>query len=312
MRILLTLLLLLTHLPAVDGMGGYAGTFTRMGTNARAMALAGALVADLNTGYLALTNPASLTYVDRRELGLSYIALPLDRSLQSISVAFFLPPTAAVSVSYLRAGDDQIQGRNSIGQRTGALTYAEQMPVLSFANQITRTISVGMNAKLLFIDLAGESTKGLAIDLGFLYRRESGLGLAVRAENVTGSYSWKVAAENGERVYSEYLPLIISSGVHLPWRQFSLFTQLDVVYPRFPQDDQIAMGDPILQFRVACETLVEDHLYVRGGWDTTAPTLGLGLQYAVLNTADSRVDYSLLMARGREGFGHFFTWIFSL
>lgn len=312
MRIMLAILLLLTSLPAVDGMGGYAGVFTRLGTNARAMAMAGALVADLNPGYLALTNPASATYVDRRELGLSYIALPLDRSLQSISLAFFLPPTAAVGVSYLRAGDDQIQGRNSIGQRTGNLTYAEQMAVLTFANQITRTISVGMNAKMLFINLADESTKGFAIDLGLLYRRESGLSLAFRAENVTGSYSWKVAAENGERVYSEYLPLIVSGGFRLPWRQFALFTQLDAVYPRLPKDGGIAMADPIIQFRVASEILIEERLFVRGGWDTTAPTLGIGLQYAVLNVADSRVDYSLLMARGREGFGHFFTWVFNL
>ncbi len=312
MRFFLTFLLLLTRLPAVAGLGGYAGAPLRLGTNARSVALAGALVADLNPGYPAFTNPAGATYVTRGEVGLSYIALPLDRSLQTVSTAFFLPPTAAVGLSYLRAGDDQIQGRNSIGQRTGDLVYTEQFALLTFANQLTPTISVGLNAKLLLIALADEDSKGFAIDVGFLYRRASGLSLAARIENLTGSYSWRVAAESGEKTYDDYLPLILSGGTRLPWRQFYFFTQLDLVYPRISQDQGIALADPILLFRAAVETLVEERLFVRGGWDGSAPSLGVGLQYAVRKRADSRVDYSLLLGRGREGFGHLFTWVFSL
>lgn len=312
MRFFLACLLLLTRLPAVTGLGGYAGASLRMGTNARSMALAGALVADLNPGYAAFANPAGATYINRGEVGLSYIALPLGRSLQSVSTAFFLPPTAAVGLSYLRAGDDQIQGRNSIGQRTGDLAYTEQIAVLTFANQLTPTIGVGMNAKLLLINLADEDSKGFAIDVGFLYRRASGLSLAVRVENLTGSYSWQVAAENGEQAYNDYLPLILSTGTRLPWRQFTFFAQLDLVYPRLAQDNRSALADPILLFRLALETLVEERFFVRGGLNASAPTLGVGLQYAIRKPADSRVDYSLMMGRGREGFGHLFTWVFSL
>lgn len=312
MRLFLTCLLLLTRLPAVAGLGGYAGASLRLGTNARSVALGGALVADLNRGYSALANPASATYVNRAEVGLSYIALPLNRSLQSVSTTFFLPPTAAVGLSYLRAGDDQIQGRNSIGQPTGDLSYAEQFAILTFANQLTPTISVGMNAKLLLIALADEDSRGFAIDVGVLYRRSSGLSLAVRAENVTGSYSWRVAAESGEQAYVDHLPLILSGGTSLPWREFTFFAQLDLLYPRLAQDKGIALADPILIIRAAMETLVEERLFVRGGWDGSAPTLGVGLQYAIRKPADSRVDYSLLLGRGREGFGHLFTWVFGL
>ena len=67
--------------------GGYPGAFARVGYDARSMALACALLADINSGFLALTNPASTVHVQKRELGLSYLSLPLDRHLQSPSPA---------------------------------------------------------------------------------------------------------------------------------------------------------------------------------------------------------------------------------
>ena len=147
--------------------GGYAGAFARIGGDARNVALAGALVADVNSGHLALTNPASLVYVQRREVGLSYTALPLDRSLQGLSLALSLPPMAAAGISYQRAGDDNIQGRNNIGEATEVLTYNENMLVLSFANRLSPAISLGLSAKVLWVNLAEEGSRGFGLDGGW-------------------------------------------------------------------------------------------------------------------------------------------------
>ncbi len=295
--------------PAV---GGYTGAFIRLGSDARSMALAGALVADINSGFLALTNPASLVFVQRREVGLSYMSLPLDRSLQGLGLALGLPPTAAAGVSYLRAGDDNIQGRNSIGQTTGQLTYNENMAVLSFANRLRANLSMGLNAKLLFINLAEESSWGFALDLGLLYSRPSGFHLAFNAQNVTGSYSWKVAASPGERIYQDYLPLIIQTGVRLPWRHFTFFLQGDAVAPKIKEGNRVFYGRVVPVFRVAIEDLLRDQYFLRIGFENTTFTMGLGLRYTIRHQYDGRVDYSLSLGKAAEGMGHLFTWVFSL
>ncbi|MCK4578472.1 MAG: PorV/PorQ family protein [Candidatus Marinimicrobia bacterium] len=316
-NISLLAIILLTLNGQAKASSGYAGAYTTIGSDARSVALAGATVADINSGYLAYTNPASLAYVDRLEVGLSHIALPLDRSLQSASIATRLPPTAAVSLSYIRAGDDKIQGRNSVGQPTGELTYADQMISLTFANQLTGTISMGMNANLLLISLADENAKGFAIDFGFLYHRPSGLNVAVRVRNLTGAYSWKVAAADKERGYKDYLPLVISAGTRLPWRQFVLFAATNLAYPRVEVSTGAArigaaLADPIATVHLALETEIDGRFYLRGGLNQNTPTIGVGLQYTIRKHKDSRVDYSFHPGVNREGFGHLFSWIFAL
>lgn len=292
--------------------GGYAGAFARIGSDARSAALAGALVADVNSGYLALTNPASLVYVQRLEVGLSYMTLPLDRSLQGLCLAAGLPPTAAAGLSYLRAGDDNIQGRNSIGERTETLTYSENMVALSFANHLSQTISMGLNAKLLFINLGDEGSRGFGLDLGLLYHRSGGFNLALKVQNVTGAYSWKVAAFPGERLYTDYLPIIVSVGTRLPWRQFTFFGQTDVVVPKTKDGADVVYGSVVPVFRLAVEDLLRERYFLRLGLENITPTLGVGLRYSIRRPYDGRVDYSLSLGKTGEGVGHLFTWIFSI
>ncbi|UCH62379.1 MAG: hypothetical protein JSU77_11325 [Fidelibacterota bacterium] len=292
--------------------GGYAGAFTRIGGDARSVALAGALVADVNSGYLALTNPASLVYVQRREIGLSYMSLPLDRSLQTLSLALGLPPSAAASLSYLRAGDDNIQGRNSIGEPTEALSYNENMVVLSFANRLNPVISLGINAKLLFVNLGDEASEGFGLDLGLLYHRPSGFNLALKVQNITGAYSWKVAASMGKRNYVDYLPVTVSLGGRLPWRHFTFLGQTDVVVPKIKDGDKVTYGSAVPVSRLAVEDLLGERYFIRGGFENTTPTLGVGLRYSIRQSYDSRVDYSLSLGKSGEGIGHFFTWTFSI
>ncbi|MFC1483532.1 hypothetical protein ACFL5M_03020 [Candidatus Neomarinimicrobiota bacterium] len=307
--ILIAITLLRAEGPAI---GGYAGAFSQIGTDARSVALAGALVADINSGYLALTNPASLVYVQRREVGLSLMTLPLERSLQSLSFATSLPPTAAVSLSYIRAGDDNIQGRNSIGEPTEVLTYSDNLVMLSFANQYSQNLSMGLNAKLLFINLGDESSRGFALDLGFLYRHATGLALALKLQNVTGAYSWKVATSPGERLYVDYLPFIVNSGIRLPWRHYTFLGQADLVIPKVKESEKAQYKQPVPIFRGAVEDLLRDRYFIRLGIENTTFTLGAGLRYSVRQPFDSRIDYSLSLGKTTEGMGHFFSWIFSL
>ncbi|MFC1481871.1 hypothetical protein ACFL6E_06480 [Candidatus Neomarinimicrobiota bacterium] len=292
--------------------GGYAGAFARIGLDARQYALAGAVVADINTGYLANGNPASAVFVERLEFGFSHMALPLDRSLQSLSIGFHLPPQAAVSLSYLAAGDDNIQGRNSLGQRTELLEYKDQQVMLSFANQVTDRISVGINAKLLLTQVGPENARGFAIDAGLLYHTPKGFNVGCKIENLTGSESWSVALDRGENVYQDYLPLIFSIGTRVPWWHFAFLVQLDAFIPRIEQDSKMALGTLVPQYHIAVEETIANRVFARIGLDNQIPTLGAGIQYSVFSANDSRFDYGLSLGTAGEGFGHLFTWVFVL
>jgi hypothetical protein len=305
MRRILILLLVLagsafSQRPAT---GGYPGAFARLGSNARDVALGGALVADVNTGFLALTNPASLVYHQRREAGLSYLALPLGRSVQSVGLAFALPPTAAAGITYLRAGDDDIQARNSIGERLGTVSYSEQQIGLSFSNRLSAHISMGLTAKYLVQTLVDEVSRGFGIDLGLMYRRPSGLSAALRVENVTGAYNWKIDDAENSRDYVERLPVIFSLATRVPVRHYTIFAQADAIMPE--------QGGVVNIFRAAIEDHIGDRLFVRAGLNHLTPTAGVGLLFSIWDPLDSHLDYSLSLGRAGEGLGHLFSWVFT-
>ena len=232
--------------------------------------------------------------------------------MHSLVLALGLPPSAAVGISYLRAGDDNIQGRSSIGEPTETLTYSENMLVLSFANSLSATLSIGLNTKLLFMNLEEEDSRGFGLDIGLFYHGPKGFNTALSVQNITGSYSWKVAASQGERNYVDYFPMIVSAGFRLPWRHFTFFGQTDAMIPKVKEEEQISYGQPEPVFRFAVEDLLLDRYYIRGGFEHLTPTLGAGLRYSLRQPYDSRVDYSLSLGKTGEGFGHFFSWVFSL
>ncbi len=303
MRRLFILLLLASVLTAADGNGGgYAGAFSRYATDARSAALAGATVADINSGNLTFANPASLVFVTKLDLGLSYMSLPLDRSIQSGTLAFRLPPTAAAAVSFVGAGDDNIVGRNSIGQETEIFTYYEYLLSLSFANKIGKYLSMGFNANLLNIALAGESSSGFSLDFGMLLYHPRGYAVGFNASNISGSYAWRIGNSDDERSYTEYLPKIISIGARLPLLHFAFLGQFDIFMPDEGEISYIP--------RLAVEDVLNDRYFLRLGAQGREYSLGGGLAFTMKEVSDSRVDYSLTLNNRREGFGHLFTWVF--
>ncbi len=282
--------------------GGYAGVFSRYITNARSAALAGATVADINSGNMTSSNPASLVYITKLELGLSYMNLSLDRSIQSGTLAFKLPPSAAAAVSFVGVGDDNIVGRNSIGEVTETYTYYEYLLSLSFANKIGKYFSMGFNANLLNIALAGESSTGFSIDFGMLLYHPKGYALGINAHSITGSYAWRISDGNDERSYTEYLPKIVSIGARLPILHFAFLGQFDIFIPDVGEISYIP--------RLAVEDVLNDNYFLRIGAKGSEISLGGGLAFTMNKVNDSRVDYSITLNNKHEGFGHLFTWVF--
>lgn len=98
--------------------GGYAGGFLRLGTTARSTALGGGLTATVDPGWAAFHNPAALVFLENRHVSMFHHFLPLDRDLISATAASALPPTGGIGLGVLRAGVDNIDGRDGSGHQT--------------------------------------------------------------------------------------------------------------------------------------------------------------------------------------------------
>ena len=92
--------------------GGYAGSGFRYGSNAREIALAGALIADDTPGFYAFSNPALLHFAKSYQAGLSWQSMSLDRSIISGSIVKNLPPSAGMGLAIIQAGTDNISGKD--------------------------------------------------------------------------------------------------------------------------------------------------------------------------------------------------------
>ena len=152
----------------------FAGSFLRMGSSARSMAMGSAFTAEIDPGFAAYHNPASMVFLERRQLGFSHHLLPLDRRFTATNFSIPLPPTASLGVAWISAGVDKIDGRTGAGQHTQYLSTSEDAFMVSFAQQLFPWFSAGINVKILRhqlpineVDLSG---KGIGMDFGIFVK----------------------------------------------------------------------------------------------------------------------------------------------
>ena len=80
--------------------------------------MAGANLADGSDGYLQFSNPAQLPQLKSIGISSSFMLLPLDRSIQTLSITKSLPPSAGIALSLYRSATSNIQGRDLMNQFT--------------------------------------------------------------------------------------------------------------------------------------------------------------------------------------------------
>jgi hypothetical protein len=200
-RILASLLaaLLLLPLTATAQEDVAAGAFARMGFDARGMALGNALGADTSPGVSPYYNPALAPNATEQTLTASVGLLSFDRQLQSLQFATPLGPTAGVALGLIRAGVDDIDGRDANGNRTETLSTDEFALFLAFGNRFAERISVGASLKLFqanYLDDA-DNPLGFGLDLGVTYELNERGTLAVAASDLLAKYEWNTSAQGG-------------------------------------------------------------------------------------------------------------------
>ncbi len=314
-------LILLVGLLFADYGGGYAGSSFRYGSNAREFSLSGALVADKTSGFYAFSNPALLKYVRSNQLDLSYQAMSLGRSIQSMCFLKPLPPSAGVGISIFRSSTGNIMGKNSMNENTQIFSSQDILGIISFGVSFSTKIGLGLNIKTFFSSIAPEivetqSSSGLGIDLGLLYKYNRNIILGAVMENMTGSYNWKITKNSDQDSYEEVLPKIIKLGISYKGiKQTSIYFQKDMI--KIPTNEKFNFRS-----RLGIEYQLLSGINIRWGVRQIVGAItsktkndklfsmsyGIGIPLKLWNSKFSRLDYALDPGSVGEGISHLFSF----
>lgn len=209
--------LLLCALP-LQAQNGTAGAFTRMGFGARGQGMGNAMTTVNNGTISTYYNPALSAFQDGHVLQGSYGFLALDRKFNQISYTQMIriynkeakiyaeepgvQSISGVSVSWINAGDANIQGRDSDGFRTDLLSVFENQFAVNFGTRFSDRFAVGFNAKFYYSGLYdGVTSSGFGVDVGLLYTLSPSLRIGLVAQELLTKYKWDTSelygAQNG-------------------------------------------------------------------------------------------------------------------
>ncbi|MBI5867920.1 MAG: PorV/PorQ family protein [candidate division Zixibacteria bacterium] len=293
-------------------------------TDARGAAMGGSVIAGCD-GVDALSwNPAGAAGIENNELSASHRIYIAGITLDHVSYGRNLGSAGVLGLSakVLSMGDERVY-TTSQPEGTGE-TFSTSFVVvgISYARTLTDRVSFGINGNYVSEQISRETARGLAFDMGFVYRPTlTGLTLGIVAKNYgptmkfdgpdfshpieTGQGSDPSTGEGRTQSASFELPSFIQFGV--AWDALARGKQhlrLTSAYQSnsFSQDE----------FRFGSEWGMADQLFLRGGYSASSRnsyiyglSLGAGLRVPWGGTVTT-LDYTWAQAGVFES-NHFFT-----
>ena len=305
------LIIIITSLSFAADYAGYSGAFLRMGTSARSLAMGSGFTAEIDQGFSAYHNPASVAFLNKRQLAFSHHALNLDRRLMMSSISTGIPPTAGLGVAWVSSGVDNIQGRSTSGYKTQILSTSEDAIFISFAQRITPWLALGINVKILRHQLPMNESelagKGTGFDIGFMVLPEEKLRFAFMIQDLNTNYQWNTGQvfEGEGRIYKESFPTMYRLGTTFTFQRIYFVGDIGVVAN---QDDILGMT-----MRFGGEYHISENYFIRGGFGNSRFSLGAGLNFTFLNLNDAFFDYAVVIEphSASQGMIHVFTYAFN-
>ena len=305
------LIIIITSLSFAADYASYSGTFLRMGTSARSLAMGSGFTAEIDQGFSAYHNPASVAFLNKRQLAFSHHALNLDRRLMMSSISTGIPPTAGLGVAWVSSGVDNIQGRSTSGYKTQILSTSEDAIFISFAQRITPWLALGINVKILNHQLPMNESqlagKGTGFDIGFMVLPEEKLRFAFMIQDLNTNYQWNTGQvfEGEGRIYKESFPTMYRLGTTFTFQRIYFVGDIGVVAN---QDDILGMT-----MRFGGEYQLSENYFIRGGFGNSRFSLGAGFNFTFLNLNDAFFDYAVVIEphSASQGMIHVFTYAFN-
>lgn len=155
-----------------DFVGTTAGNFLKIGVGARAAGLGEAYNAISDDIYGIYWNPAGLSQLKQKTIGITYTRWLKDINYNFIGYAQeFNFITVAFGINQLSL--PPIEKYDKYGYATGkSYTATDTALNLSFAKELSQNLFTGLNIKFLQLNIDKFYTDGFAGDIGVLYRSD--------------------------------------------------------------------------------------------------------------------------------------------
>lgn len=193
----------------------YPGSFSRIGLNAKGMALANSISAMPEGNVYTYYNPALASFQMGGAVSGSVALMSLGRQLNVITYTQGLKPTAGFSLGVINAHVSGIDGRDADGTPTGNLSTNEYLGYFSFSNRFLPGLSLGLSLKMYYYDLySGLTSTAFGFDIGALYRPIRHLSVAAVVTDIGAKYHWdssKLYGTDGSNFVTPF-PRIVKLG----------------------------------------------------------------------------------------------------
>jgi OmpA-OmpF porin, OOP family len=195
--IIIFVILMVSCLLSADN--NHADAHMRMGTDAKAMGMGGAVTASLDNINASYWNPANLNFIETWEFSSTLNDLNLDRNLSYFALGKKFN-FGVVVFNWMNMSVEDCPEYTDENVYMGNYNYGDNNLALSYANN-WKNISVGLNLKFRSSNIEVENTEtNFGIDLGFNYpidKYNLKLGLMLR-----DLYSSELAGESHPMQYN--------------------------------------------------------------------------------------------------------------
>lgn len=272
---------------ATDSEAGISGAaFLKIGIGARPTALGGAYASIANDSYGAFWNPAGLTGVKEKELTVTRIEWFQDINQNYIGYAQNAGKSGAFGLSVNQLMIDNMIKRDVNGVNLGRFNASDLALTASYAYKTASNMQLGINAKYLKQEIDVESTKGMAFDLGMIYKSiEAPFSFALVVQNLGKGIKF--------RTQSDPLPTNIKSGFSYTYDETGLTIAMDVNFP----NDNKTYGNVGIEYPVTPEFSVRagyQRFFGGDAGEAKGDTWGFGYRTEKLDVGYSFVSYGTL------------------
>ncbi len=265
--------------------------FLRTDMNARTAALGGSFVSGNDDANVLFFNPAGIELLENDPVSFSFMKHLLDINSASLAYSHEFGDIGRFGAGIKFINYGTFEGKDEFGSETGSFSANEAAFILGYSNKLEENFYYGVNAKIIYSNIADRNSTALAFDAGLHYEIPSQLlnfGIAVL--NIGTQLSTYYDTR-------ENLPLDITVGVskkleHLPLKLYLDLHKLNEDSEDFIKRFQaFSIGaeftlSKVLRLRFGYENEKRKELKIGSFAGLAGFNAGLGLQIS-----DYRFDY---------------------
>lgn len=267
--------------------------FLRADVSARAAAMAGSFVSIPGDPNSIFYNPASLGTIDRRRGSLGFLKHLMDINSGYISYTQPFEDIGIFSAGITYFNYGSFDETDELGNILGNFSANDIALSIGYSNLFEENLYYGVSTKLIYSQLAGNSSAGLAADMGIYYAiPESRITLGASIRNLGVQLSRFINSH-------EELPLDVTIGGTVIPKGLPLL--LSINFHKL-NDDANKFGDRFKAFLVGAEFTLSPVVQARVGYNNEArKDLKIGTSAGLagfsggigITVQQYRVDYAL-------------------